>query len=333
MLFRAFRMVSTPAVKLCSLAFRPVFGNFGAAYKAMNPEKIRLNMAIMSDIHLDSGKDRIRRLHDGLYDLENAKTPNDVLACVGDTTDHGYEEHWKKVEEVFAAHKPAKEIFLVLGNHDTWTDEKEPKPFDALFKEYSEKISGRKLDKLYFSQKINGYTLISLASEEDSLDASISQEQINWFANEMELAAKDGKPIFVFMHQSINVTHGLPFTWCRKWKEDSVVKPVEGGIGASSDEIEAILRKYKNVFYFSGHIHMGLSGKKHHAKWGYSSAESDGSFHKINLPCFMFANHHGLPATGLGFQFEVYDDEVIMRPRSYASRIWYSHYDIHFTLE
>ncbi len=333
-LFRIFRALSTPVIKLFSLIFRPFFGNFGAPYKAKDSESLRLNMAVLSDIHLRGDKDRIRKLHNGLIDLEKAKTQNDVMVSVGDLTDHGEPEHWELAEEIFAEHKPAKELFLVLGNHDTWTREESEQNSEELFISYNKKISGRETDKMYFSTEINGYTLIALASEGDDCNADISDEQIKWLDETMEKAAESGKPIFVFCHQSLNVTHGLPYTWCRKWNDGDVLKPDEGGIGKSSDEILAILKKYKNVFYMSGHIHLGISGIRSFAKKGYASVENDGSLHKINLPCFMFLNHHGqFNSSGLGFQFEIYDDKVLMRPRSYASRIWYSKFDRVFTLE
>ena len=333
-LFRIFRTVTAPVIKILSLIFMPVFGNFAAPYKAKDEKNLRLNMAVLSDIHLRGDKDRIRKLHNGLIDLEKSKTPNDVMVSVGDLTDHGEPEHWELAEKIFAEHKPAKELFLVLGNHDTWTREESAKNSEELFIEYNKKISGREIDGMYFSTVINGYTFIALGSEGDSCNADFSDEQVKWLDETMEKAAENGKPIFVFCHQSINVTHGLPYTWSRKYDDGDVLKPDDGGIGEKSDEILAILKKHKNVFYMSGHIHLGLGGKRSFAKKGYASVENDGSLHKINLPCFMFLNHHGcLNSTGLGFQFEVYDDKVIMRPRSYASRIWYSKFNRVFTLE
>ena len=83
----------------------------------------------------------------------------------------------------------------------------------------------------------------------------------------------------------------------------------------------------------SGHSHMGLNGKHTQKKKGYCTIEHDGSLHLFNLPCFMFWNHHGIKWCGLGLQFEVYDEKVVVRPRSYASRLWYSLYRQEIALE
>ena len=142
----------------------------------------------------------------------------------------------------------------------------------------------------------------------------------------METASKDGLPIFVVSHWPINESHGLPETW-----GDDEPEPDDGGFGDESAQIEAILKKYDNVFLISGHIHNGLTNESQEDVYGYVSVESDGSFHSVNLPSYMYLTIRGRIANGTGLNFEVYDDEVVIRARSYSAGVWYTDYN--YTIE
>jgi len=152
--------------------------------------------------------------------------------------------------------------------------------------------------------------------------AYISDEQLDWLAAEMEKASEDGLPIFVICHWPINQTHGLPETW---GEED--MEPDDGGIGDQSARAEEILKAYKNVFMISGHIHSGFSNESQNNINGYVSVESDGSFHSINLPSYMYMTFRGRIANGTGFTFEVYENEVVIRARSFSAGVWYTDYN------
>ena len=145
----------------------------------------------------------------------------------------------------------------------------------------------------------------------------------------MEKAAASGLPIFVLMHQPVNGTHGLPYNW--EMHEGD--PPEEGGIGPQSAQVEAILKKYDNVFYISGHIHAGY---KNGGKFGaqYASVETmrndnGNPVTLINLPSYMYFDfiHGGHPANGCGWVIEAYDDEVLLRARNFASGTWLTRYD------
>lgn len=329
-MYRFFLMLFRPLLKLFSFVLRPITGNFAAPYRAKQPDKIRLNAALISDIHIDNRPERIRKLHNGLRDIEKSRTPNNVLVSVGDTTDADTLAQWQLASRIFSAHKPAERSLLVLGNHDRRRNPDGSNNYREKFFDYSRIISGRELSHTWFSEEINGYTFISLAQEDNDL---VTAEQLKWFGEQLELASKKKLPIFVFMHESLNVSHGLPYTWERRWDGTRLPDIFRSGIGEDSDTIEAMMKEYENVFFFSGHIHLGLTGKKQLHRFGYSSFETDGSLHRINVPCFMFPNHHGLKTSGIGYQLEVYDDRVLIRPRSYVSSLWYSRYDREYMLK
>lgn len=278
----------------------------------MNNSECRLRTGILADIHVwDKTPLRAWKLNRALGRMKKLKV--DAFLSLGDTTDHGNEGHWILIDECFIKHCPCDDLVIAIGNHDTWTpcpegtsSEERARTANNLYMEHRKIISGREYDgKVYFSHEVGGYTFICLGSEGDGLGALISDEQIAWLDNELQNATKDGKPVFVSCHQALNRTHGLPVTFDKELREK--YEPMRGGIGEKSDEIKAVMAKYKNVFFFSGHSHMGLVNAK-----DWSTYEKVDGIHSFNLPCYMFPNHHGVSASGYGYLMDVYDDRVEM---------------------
>jgi len=305
-----------------------LFGNFTSDYSPKEDD-CRLSFAAISDCHITTSNVRAKLLELGLYDMENAETRLDAMVFCGDNTDHGYDEQYELLVDTVKKHNPAENIIMAVGNHDTWTRNKnyDEGGFKDLFKKYSEQITGRSIDNVYYSTKVNGYTFIVMGSEEDHTYAYFSPEQLSWLRSEMDKASRDGLPIFVISHWPINETHGLPETWGDKNPE-----PDDGGMGDQSAEVEAILKSYNNVFLISGHVHDGFSNERDSAVYGYESVESEGSFHSVNLPSYTTGGIRGRIAAGTGYSFEVYADKVIIRARSFTSSIWYTNYDYTFEL-
>lgn len=301
--------------------FSPVFGNFTAKTEPISDD-CKLFFASISDIHMTDDALRSMMLEFGLSDMENFDHTLDALVCSGDLTDHGEKEEWDNLEKTFSKYNPAENIILAQGNHDTWTEDDKYDLAKKYFIEYNEKISDRKIEHEYYSTKINGYSFIVLGSETDRTSAYISEEQLVWLETEMDKASKDGLPVFVISHWPINQTHGLPETW-----GDDEPEPDDGGLGDQSADVEKILKKYKNVFMISGHLHNGVTNENQVDVYTYVSVESDGSFHSINLPPYMYATIRGRVSNGTGLNFEVYDNRVDIRTRSYSAGVWYTDYN------
>ena len=305
-------------------------------------ENCRASFAAISDLHLKDNFIRQGMLELGLYDMSQATDRLDAVIFNGDITESSYDEMWSCFERAVKKYDIADETIMVLGNHDTrghdLKDENgelvldedgdtidDPEGVRKTFVEYNKKVSGRDIDKVYYSTDINGYPAIVLGSEGSGTAAVVSQEQVDWFALEMEKASQSGKPIFVFFHQPFNGTHGLPYTWeCDKSEDD----PQKGGIGDRSDDILEIVKKYKNVFYVSGHIHAGLCLEEEGNC--YASVEKYDGYTLINLPCYMYIDviRHGHVANGTGYIFEIYDDEVLLRARNFATGTYLEKYDV-----
>ena len=319
-----FRAVSAVFMALATVLAFPFAGNISADFAPKDEENVKLTFATLSDTHFNSSEGRVFMMQLGLNDMQSAEYPLDALVHAGDITDHSYEEDWLKVQKAFADYTPAKNIIFAEGNHDTWAtdDDTSFEVSKERFIRYNKEICGRELDNVYYSTKVNGYTFVVMASEDDGVDAYVSDEQLAWLETTMDEASKDGLPIFVVFHQPLNLTHGLPESW-----GDDEYTDLTGGIGEQSDKVEEILQKYKNVFYISGHIHNGIGDSYTSEALGYKSVETHGNITSVNLPSYMYMGLRGQIMSGLGFVFEVYEDEVVIRARSYSSNVWYTAYD------
>ena len=289
---------------------------------------IKLLLVITSDNHIDirnsGGLYPMLQTRLSLTDSAAAAVRPDAYITVGDTTSRGQDTNWKLVEKTFGGVSPAERIFLTAGNHDMWHDD----GFEAAsanYLEYTNRICGTAHDKTYFSHEVNGYSLIFLGDTRDAGDDThLGDEQLDWLGAELDLAG-DG-PSFVFCHQSLNGRHGLPMTWDRSSKD---IGYMTGGIGEESDRVAAILKSHKNVFYFSGHSHMGLGGERCLREQGYCSVYEEEGVTLTNLPSLSCGNHHGEDRSqGIGMVVEVYDGRVLIRPRNFARRRWNTKVDM-----
>ena len=282
-------------------------------------QNVRLFCAVTSDNHIDEKHPvpavPMWYLTRSLKDAQRSLVPMDAYITVGDTTSHGSEKNWELAEKCFRRATPAKHVFLTVGNHDLWNDDGGFEKAKENYLLYSNRICKTAHTETWFSHEVNGYKLIFLGNTQDAgCEAHLGTAQLQWLSDELDAA--NGRPAFVFCHQSLNGRHGLPQTWDRS---GTATDPMEGGIGTESEDVAAILKAHKNVFYFSGHSHMGLCGEARKKAEGYASFEEEDGVNLINLPSLACGNHHGDDrAMGIGVLIEVYDDRVVIRPRNFA---------------
>jgi len=301
-------------------------------------EDPELVFAVISDVHLTDDQNRANMLALGFYDMEQSERKLDAVIMCGDNTDHGYDEQYELLYDTVSQYDIADEIILAEGNHDTWTTHEKAEvnsyePAIKNFIKYNEIIAGRTLTRAYYTVELNGYSIIVTGSESHHTDAYISQTQLSWLRAEMDKASQSGKPIFVVSHWPINYTHGLPNVWSLDVDEDD---PDEGGMGDQSDEFEEIIKGYDNVYFISGHLHNGFSNeltKAIDALFHYTSVETEGTYHSVNLPSYMYPGTRGSGLNGKGYVFEVYSDKVYVRARSFSAGVWLDSYSYVFDIE
>ena len=241
-------------------------------------------------------------------DVAAAKCRFDALLVAGDIVENGLECEWAHVQENLPTDRVSKFV-MAVGNHDVrmrpykWTVRR----FTSFTNELNQ-AAGNDLtiDALHYKTKVKGYTFITLGTDRTEFEESyLSDAQLRWLDASLQEASRDGKPIFVTVHQPFKWTHGLPDTWG---------SPVDaaGSIGPQSDALKAILSKYKKVILLTGHLHTGI---------GQYTYEIIDGIHSVNLPSLTIDNKDGrVNGSGLGFWVEVFgSSKVVFHARNFAA--------------
>ena len=273
-----------------------------------------LNVSMISDTHLEQ-KELFRQafLWGGLQNMKRAKCPINALLADGDITNYGDQASIDTFYHLIDRYSPVRTLISVPGNHDIGhvEDRDHDDVRESLIASYNA-YAGTDYDKSYYTTEIGGYTFIVLCDEGDRWDAcTMSQAQLDFLDESLAQATADGKPAFVCCHWPIEDTNGEKTIW------------PGSGMEMEGQNVQAILEKYKNVFYISGHMHAGIKSHAVEEKFGLSNAETINGVTYINLPTYGIINWFGVPWSGTGAQLEVYADKVVFRPRSFLTGHWY----------
>ena len=113
----------------------------------------------------------------------------------------------------------------------------------------------------------------------------------------------------------MNFTHGVGEN------EDGMGISTEG----ASERLLAILDRYENVFYFSGHLHYGLNDGALGYPEDYATVERVGEHViSVNLPSYEYGSFvtGGNAWIGQGLVMNVYADRVELNGRNFALSNW-----------
>lgn len=288
-------------------------------FVGFEPKKddILLNVGIISDTHIDyrwlPGK---QMLANGLSDMGRSDANLDAVVISGDLTTYGDGKSMEDFYKILGEYNRADKMVVASGNHDIGhvEDITHQQARDNMVRLYNE-YTGEQTENIYYSIDVKGYTFIVISDQsDDSWDfPEFYDDQLTFLDTELTRATASGKPAFVVCHWPVPGVNGQPTVW-----DDGAIRPEYG------DKIIAILEKYRNVFYISGHMHLGVTVKLIEKTFDFSSVETINGVNYVNLPSFGLVNRYGVPWGGLGFQMEVYADEVIFRTRNYATGRWYN---------
>lgn len=288
-----------------------------------------LTVEMLSDTHLEENElFRNTFLSAGLTNINYAKCKVDAILVTGDITNYADDGSMAKYFRMIE--KSNAPVITVAGNHDighagdrdktTMTREEAM----ANFIRYRNAYLGEDIPTNYYSTEVNGYKFIILGDE--VLDGghwdaiSMSDEQLAFLENELADGTKDGLPVFVCCHWPIYDKNGEQTIW-----PDSGILPDEY-------DLQPILEKYKNVYWISGHMHAGIKATAVEDLFGLSNAETVNGVTYLNLPTYGIVNMFGSPWSGIGAQLEVYDDEVVFRPRNFITNKWFANAEYHFEI-
>lgn len=282
----------------------------------------RMVVEMIADTHLEN-KEFLRQtfMKAGLRNLSRAATPIDAVVVAGDLTNYADEPSLAKYYEILDKFSPAP-VISCAGNHDighagdrdvTDISREEAK---ANYIRYNNEYLGINAEDNYYTYEVNGYKFIVIGDicydggHWDDLD--LGDEQLAFLDSELASATAEGKPAFVVCHWPVDGMNGQEIIW------------PGSGIDLSKNDVKTVMEKYDNVFYISGHMHAGIKSNAVDEKYNISCVETVNGVTYISLPTYGLVNSFGDPVFGTGMQLEVYDDEVIIRPRNFITNAWYT---------
>ncbi len=293
-----------------------------STYSPKAADEILLNVAMISDTHIDSrlpcGK---ILLGNAFEDMNSCSVNTDAVIVAGDLTNYGEEEGIVDFFEIITSKSQADCKIVAMGNHDIGHVEDlgfTNAQAREWFLKHHNNFLGTNFTKNYYSYNVKGYKFIVLCDESaDNWDTfEIYDEQVAFLDRELKVGTANGLPVFVICHEPLVGQNGQEIVH-------------DGGCmdEESSARIKPVLEKYKNVFYISGHMHEGINGELTNKVLGFKNVETENGVTYVSLPSYLLLNRYGFPWNGLGMQMEVYKDRIWFRARSYMTSIWYSSYE------
>lgn len=276
----------TPArAEACEAALRKARADAAAASSAAELEQIvadlraaqdavdvteqpNMKFVVFSDCHVDGGsgagypevdiaKGFFARM---LVAIKDKYGDADAVVIPGDFTKNGKEYDFDQFVSLYTAYNPGIDnVMITLGNHEMFNI----KTWDLIRDKYMQTVNHPELgfvkpDEVYYDRWVNGYHFINLSIDQGSgqFDANgfeareknfavIGQTQLDWLEEKLAENAQPGKPIFVSLHQPMKGTSPLSDRY---------------SMGEQDAQVKAILKKYPQVVFMSGHLHDGLLG-------------------------------------------------------------------------
>lgn len=282
-------------------------------------EDCQLTVELISDVHIEQTEVlRPMFMLAGFNNIKNASVPIDGVVVAGDLTNYADEPSIAKYFDL--CRKSPVPVISAAGNHDighvgdkdvTDITREEAK---ANFIRYNNEYMGMNNTENYYVTELNGYKFIVLGDDVvdgghwDGMD--ITAEQMAFL--DSELASANGEPVFVVCHWALDGVNG-----------QEIIYP-DGEIELDKNDIKTVMEKYENVFYISGHIHGGIKSTIAAEYCEMSNVEQINGVTYVSLPTYGIVNSFGYPWSGTGIQMEVYEDQVIFRPRNFITNAWFT---------
>lgn len=266
-----------------------------------------LSFSVISDTHCDSdiSSESNKRFKDALIDLNEVNQKAEALCIVGDMTERGYEDQYDIFMQILSSVAHPKPYF-VMGNHDVrWHD-------GGYEETHNRFLTKTQMPAAYYDEKICGFHFIFMSTDQDLKDqAYISDVQLDWLDTKLSESANSGKPIFVFLHQSMASTSAGSYP--------------EHGYGTSGypdgvvqdSQLRSLLAQYPQSIFITGHTHAVMD---HPKAVIYTSG-----FWCVNTSSISYtlsADGYGSDYGSQGVCFDVYPNKVVIKGRDFGKKEW-----------
>jgi len=279
-----------------------------------------LTFAVISDIHIRSSATALEHFVGALTDLTvNIQPKPDTIVLNGDLGD-GTTDDYALLGSIIKKMRLNTEgnplWFATIGNHEFYNAYYEPlnnswSPGTFPNGDTDEKAIRRfvtfsQRERVYTDAYLKGYHFIFLGSEKSAMSdknigdsAYLSSTQLSWLEEKLKENYIPGKPIFVFLHQTLfNRT---------------------GEIGVyviQAEQLNNILKKYPEIILFSGHLHL-LLGSQATVIHNVFTIYNDSSTY-----CPISPDFKSFYGKSEGLYIEVFEDKIEVKGRDFINKTW-----------
>ncbi len=267
-------------------------------------------LQVMSDIHINPSDTHIHNKHfaAALADIQKL-SPNSMGIFVnGDVADHGQNSEYEALNRLIeAAGEGVPPVYCAIGNHDLGGGQSAEAQIDQFLKG-----TGNDSETVYFEREVGGYRFIFLGGETVSLHASLSRTQLDWLSERLDQSEKDGKPVFLFLHQGVMDMVAGTFEY-------------QGWHGVEqAGQLKKILKDHPEVIMFAGHSHWTLESKQ-------SIKPADDQFPTVlntSSCAYLWDDEANKTNQGIegsqGYYIYIYENSIVFRGRDFANGLWTS---------
>ncbi len=267
----------------------------------------------------------------------------DFVGVAGDITNAGEVALMQKFSNAIKDREYS--VYTVGGNHDTpaikngaWIENMNT---DIITNPEVVNIATNGIDFVYKPAKMGGDVFVFLTQtswyypESPSSDeyTILTKEQLDWLSNVLE-EYKD-TTVYLFFHTLLSAPDGTQASAVGNLVTPSGYSydlPYSYG---AADEIEfrSLLKKYKNVIYFSGHSHWMFELEKYNINLNVSNFNDEYAY-MVHIPSVceprnIDENGNRISKTGdfsEGWILDVYDDVIILTPVDFLGEVFYTEY-------
>ena len=277
-------------------------------------EGLLMEFQVVSDLHIRADASHIHDRHflKMLNDVAMTSPDSKGIFVVGDMTDSGLAKEYEAMISMHGNAIGVPKLYLTLGNHDLYGGTLNEKI--AQFLEYATLPDGSNPESCHYDFTLDGYHFIFLGNDRlmNGVQTTLSKETTEWLDQTIAEGYEEGKPVFLFLHQSLY---------------DTVAGSLEGqgwnGV-ANEAPLRAVLQKYPDVILFNGHSHWILDSYR----TMYTRSDTLPSIFNTSSVGYLWTSYNiteGEAQIGSeGYYVRVYKDCVEVLGRDFANGKWVS---------
>lgn len=261
-------------------------------------------VGVLSDVHIDgNGDGNNKDSGNSQSDFQNALTfynnkNVDFITICGDVTYYGYDLDYEVYNTLINTYSPSTPVKALRGNHECYANGSNN--YDSSNTKFQDNVAPLFYEYTFQNDK---YLFVGMRSENSS--DPYTTEELNWLAEKLETYRN--QRVFLFTHYYVAPVGN--------------VNGVSTHSSISNATFLNLVKRYRNVIYFSGHTHLAF----YLQKYGFNAnikARGDNMCHRVHIPSCATprVSEDGLVGTAVkyadgseGYLMDVYSNAIVLK--------------------